>query len=67
MGPPIEVEVDEVEEVWEIEDVPARRFGSSRDHVKIQSATETQKHRVKKQEKSLTQRTQRMRGVHGEC
>jgi preprotein translocase subunit SecF len=53
MEPPTEVEVDEVEEVWEIEDVPARRFGSSRDHVKIQSATETQRHRVKKQEKKL--------------
>jgi hypothetical protein len=67
MGPPAEMEVDEVEEVWEVEDVPARRFGSSRDHVKIQSATETQRHRVKKQEKSLTQRTRRMRRVHGEC
>jgi hypothetical protein len=67
MGPPTEVEVDEVEEAWEIEDEPARRFGSSRDHVKIQSATETQRHRVKKQEKILTQRTQRMCGVHREC
>jgi hypothetical protein len=67
MGPPTEVEVDEVEEVWEIEDVSARRFASSRDHVKIESATETQRHRVKKQEKSLTQRTRRMCGVHGEC
>ena len=53
MEPPTEVEVDEVAEVWEIEDVPARRFGSSRDQVKIQSATETQRHRVKKQEKKL--------------
>jgi hypothetical protein len=67
MGPPAEVEVDEVEEVWEIEDVPARRFGSSRDYGKIQSATDTQRHRIRKQEKSLTQRTQRMCGVHGEC
>jgi hypothetical protein len=48
MEPPTEVEVDEVEEVWEIEDVPARRFGSSRDHVKIQSATETQSKETRK-------------------
>jgi hypothetical protein len=63
MGPPAAMEVDEVEKVWEIEDVPARRFGSSRDQ---QSATEAQRHRSKKQKKSLTQKTRRMRRIHGE-
>jgi len=52
MGPPADMEVDEVEEVWEIEDVPARRFGSSRDYVKIQSATETQSLRIKKEKRT---------------
>lgn len=42
------MEVDEVEEIWEIEDVPARRLGSSRDHLKIQSATEAQSKEKKK-------------------
>jgi hypothetical protein len=41
MGPPAEMEVDEVEEIWEIEDVPARRLGSSRDHLKITEFTES--------------------------